>query len=216
MFGMFQESDFVPLSALQHWLFCPRQCALIHLEREWEENRFTVEGRVLHGKAHDGADETRGETRIVRSLPVRSESVGLCGICDIVEFHADGSILPVEYKRGKPKGHRADEVQLCAQAICLEEMLGVGIPNGALFYGENRRRTEVLFSTVLRGLVVETARSIRSMFATGQTPPALYGAAKCGLCSLEPQCQPRAGQHPSAANWFARGLEASVKPMKLI
>ena len=156
------------ISALQHYLFCPRQCALIHLEQAWAENRFTAEGQVLHQRAHEGADETRPGVRITRGLPVASEALDLSGVCDVVEFHGDFSgrsrgrqapviaaVVPVEYKRGKPKAHRADEVQLCAQALCLEEMTGLPVPFGHLFYGERRRRTEVAFDAELRGITQE-------------------------------------------------------------
>src|SRR5690625_3527000 len=153
---MYAESDFIALSALQHWLFCPRQCALIHVEQVWAENRLTAEGRILHDRAHEGPPETRPGIRITRSLPVRSLALGISGQCDAVEFHDDGSIVPVEYKRGKPQSHRADEVQLCAQSICLEEMLQLppgSIPIGHLFYGQRRRRTAVSFDGTLRKLV---------------------------------------------------------------
>jgi CRISPR-associated exonuclease Cas4 len=109
------EDQLLPLSALQHYLFCPRQCALIHVEQAWAENLFTAEGRVLHERAHDGPDESRPEIRITRGLPVRSLALGLSGQCDVVEFHANGNVFPVEYKRGKPKKDDSDNVQLCAQ-----------------------------------------------------------------------------------------------------
>ncbi len=121
------------LSALQHYLYCPRQCALIHLEQVWIENQFTAEGRVLHERADSGGTRQVGRARTVRTLPVRSERLGVSGQADVVEFHEDGTVFPVEYKRGKPKGNRCDEVQLCAQALCLEEMLNVEIEEGALF-----------------------------------------------------------------------------------
>lgn len=197
----------VPLSALQHWLYCPRQCMLIHLERAWEENRFTAEGRVMHERAHDGPDESRPGVRITRGMPVASEALGLTGQCDVVEFHRSGTavrIVPVEYKRGKPKAHRADEVQLCAQALCLEEMTGAAIPSGALFYGANRRRTEVAFDSELRALTLATADAIRKQLASGAVPAAEYAAKKCEACSLREICQPR---HPrSAASWFERAV----------
>ncbi len=117
---MFDENSLLPISALQHILYCPRQCALIHLEQAWADNRFTAEGNQMHARAHDGPDESRPGVRITRSLAVRSLEYGITGQCDIVEFHKNGQVIPVEYKRGKPKAHSADEVQLCAQAICLE------------------------------------------------------------------------------------------------
>jgi hypothetical protein len=121
-----EEESLLPLSALQHYLHCPRQCALIHLEEVWAENEFTAEGRVVHERAHEGPDERRAAVRTMRGNPVVSRALGISGQCDVVEFHADGTVLPVEDKRGKPKGHRADEVQLCAQAVALEEMPGEG------------------------------------------------------------------------------------------
>lgn len=208
----------IPLSALQHWLYCPRQCMLIHLEQAWAENRFTAEGRVLHERAHEGADESRSGVRITRGLPVVSESLGLTGQCDVVEFHraptpgaATGTpaferIFPVEYKRGKPKAHRADEVQLCAQALCLEEMTGFPIPAGALYYGANRRRTEVVFDPELHELTRQTAAAVRAQWEKGTLPPAEYVARKCDPCSLRDHCQPQKPR--GAAAWFDRTLKA--------
>lgn len=207
---MFTESDLFPLSALQHWLYCPRQCGLIHLEQAWAENRFTAEGRVLHEKAHEGRDESRAGMRITRGMAVRSLALGISGQCDVVEFHGDGTIRPVEYKRGKPKAHRADEVQLCAQAICLEEMLGTSIADGCLYYGERRRRTEVLFDEELRELVVTTARALHEMRSSRKTPLAEYEPRRCDACSLIELCQPKALRfRKGAQSWFARQLAAA-------
>lgn len=204
---MYPESEYIALSALQHWLFCPRQCALIHLEQVWAENRFTAEGRVLHERAHEGSDESRPGVRITRTLPVRSSQLGLSGQCDIVEFHKNGSVVPVEYKRGKPKSHRADEVQLCAQAICLEEMLSVPIERGYLFYGQRKRRTEVVFDSSLRALVERLARELHHLFEDRQTPAAIYESHKCDACSLIHLCQPRAfDRKRGVAAWFTAAL----------
>ncbi len=205
----FTEDQLLPLSALQHWLYCPRQCGLIHLEQVWAENKFTAEGQVLHHKAHEGPDECKAGVRITRSLPVRSFNLGISGECDIVEFHADGRVVPVEYKRGKPKSHRADELQLCAQAMCLEEMLGVKISSACLFYGENRRRTAVEFDETLRRLVSETAASLHSMIASRQTPLAEYEARRCNACSLIELCQPKAMRFKRGVQaWFASALKS--------
>ncbi len=198
---MFEEDQLLPLSALQHWLFCPRQCSLIHLEQVWAENKFTAEGQVLHHKAHEGADENKGGVRITRSLSVCSFVLGVSGQCDIVEFHPDASVIPVEYKRGKPKSHRADEVQLCAQAMCLEEMLGIAIPSGYLFYGEKKRRTPVEFDTALRELVRETATALHAMIFSRETPLAEYLPRRCDACSLIGLCEPKAMR-------FKRGVQS--------
>jgi len=199
------DEQLLPLSAVQHFLFCERQCALIHIEQAWAENRYTAEGRVLHEKAHGGPDESRPGVRIARSLPVVSRKLGLSGQCDVVEFHSDGAVVPVEYKRGRPKAHRADEVQLCAQAMALEEMLGVAVPKGFLFYGKTRRRTDVLIDEGLRALTARIAARLHEMIASGITPPADYHPAKCDPCSLVDICQPKlAGK--SASRWFADNL----------
>jgi CRISPR-associated exonuclease Cas4 len=207
----FTEDQLLPLSALQHWLYCPRQCGLIHLEQVWAENKFTAEGQVLHHKAHEGPDESKAGVRITRSLPVRSFNLGISGECDIVEFHADGRVVPVEYKRGKPKSHRADELQLCAQAMCLEEMLGVEISSACLFYGENRRRTAVEFDETLRRLVSETAASLHSMIVSRQTPLAEYEARRCDACSLIELCQPKAMRFKRGVQaWFSSALKSET------
>lgn len=135
--------DPIPLSALQHAVYCLRQAALIHIERVWEENRFTAEGRVVHDTAHIPAERRRGKMRRVMALALACRRLNIAGVADLVEFRDEGDgevAYPVEYKRGKPKLHRADEVQLCAQALCLEEMTGRPVPEGALFYAETKRR----------------------------------------------------------------------------
>jgi CRISPR-associated exonuclease Cas4 len=206
---LYPEEELLAISALQHWLYCPRQCALIHLEQAWAENKFTAEGRVMHERAHDGPDETRSSLRITRGMPVASRTLGITGQCDVVEFHADGTIRPVEYKRGKPKGHRADEVQLCAQAMCLEEMRTTTITAGDLYYGEKRRRTEVLFDDALGALVQDTITAFRHCIQSGITPLAEYDPRRCDACSLIEQCQPRALRFKSRAQaWFCGQLAA--------
>ena len=219
--------DLLPISALQHLLYCERQCALIHVEQVWAENRFTAEGNVMHEKAHDGPDEMKAGVRISRGLDVKSEALGLSGQCDVVEFHrsagvppASGSvplphetILPIEYKRGKPKAHRADEVQLCAQALCLEEMQRVAIPEGRLFYGQTRRRMDVIFDEELRALTAETARRLHELIDSRETPPAVYEARKCDACSLIELCMPNAMRFQKGAGaWFERQMEGLAEP----
>jgi CRISPR-associated exonuclease Cas4 len=149
-----QEDVLVPVSALQHYLFCPRQCALIHVEQLWAEDGATAQGRLMHERVDDGKPDRRAGIRTVRGIAIRSLALGITGKADAVEFHGTGkgaAPYPIEYKRGKPKSHRADEVQLCAQGLCLEEMFGVPVPEGALFYGKTRRRSVVAFDTELRG-----------------------------------------------------------------
>ncbi len=224
---MYAEEDLLPISALQHLLFCERQCALIHVEQLWAENRLTVEGRHLHAKAHEAKDERRGRLWIVRGVPLRSLALGLVGKTDVIEFEtpegldpkslppgrlfvylrqagAEGwRITPVEYKRGRPKKDSCDTVQLCAQAVCLEEMLGLRIASGALFYGRNRRRTEATFDAPLRDLLAATARRLHELVASRRTPPARF-EAKCGACSLADLCLPKPLDKARSASDFAR------------
>ncbi len=209
---MHTDDQLLPLSALQHYLFCSRQTALIHLEQAWADNRFTAEGNVVHQKAHDGDDESRPGVRITRTLPVVSRRLGIAGQCDIVEFHTNGEVIPVEYKRGKPKAHDADRVQLCAQAMCLEEMLDVKIAEGFLFYGQRKRRTVVEFDDGLRELTEGTARSLHELIAARKTPPAVYEPRKCDSCSLIDHCQPQAFRlKRGAAAWFEAALETDYQ-----
>ena len=164
------EDALIPLSALQHQLFCPRQCALIHVEGLWAEDGATAEGRILHERVDAGRPERRPGVRIVRGMALRSLALGVSGIADVVEFSGrPPRPFPVEYKRGKPKAHRADEVQLCAQAICLEEMFGGVVGEGALFYGTTRRRHPVVFDAALRMLTAETAAAATVVAYTNGT-----------------------------------------------
>jgi len=208
------DADPIPLSALQHALYCMRQCALIHLDRAWAENRRTAEGRVLHQTADLPGQGRRRGVRTVTGLPVASRSLGIAGVADVVEFRAgaDGEVpFPVEYKRGKPKLHRADEVQLCAQALCLEEMTGRPVPEGALFYGETRRRLGVPFDAELRRLTEDTIAAVRALFAAGSLPPAVYEARKCRACSLIEICRPQLSGR-SARAWRERAVTAALAP----
>jgi len=197
MMHSYQLDDLVMLSALQHYAFCPRQCALIHIEQTWQENRLTAEGRLMHEHVHEEARIVRGDIRIDYAVSLRSLRVGLIGKADVVEFHRqpDGSWLPfpVEYKRGKPKADDSDKVQLCAQAICLEEMLSVAIPAGALFYGKTRRRLDVSFDDPLRRETEETAHLVHELLAAGITPSPVY-SKRCESCSLLAECMPKALQ----------------------
>jgi len=210
---VFSDDQLLPISALQHLLYCPRQCALIHIEQLWAENRYTVEGRHLHSRTDAGKQENRKGVRTARSLAVWSRTLGLFGKADVVEFRledpstrpervegqsaAEFSIandpvpFPIEYKRGKPKAHDADRVQLCAQALCLEEMFAVAVPAGALFYGRTRRRQDVQFDQALRDLTRQTAARLHELLGRGITPPAVYEKNKCERCSLKHLCLPR-------------------------
>lgn len=203
---MFSEDDLLPLSALQHLLFCERQCALIHVEGLWAENRLTVEGRNLHERADRGDVETRGSVRTARAVVLRSLRLGLVGKADVVEFHHDASgmitdVVPVEYKRGKPKRDDSDRVQLCAQAMCLEEMLSLTIDAGALFYGTPRRRTDVAFDQALRDTTEQAARRLHELVAAGITPPAAR-EPKCDNCSLLNLCLPDTAGARKSAQFF--------------
>jgi CRISPR-associated exonuclease Cas4 len=191
---MYDTEDLIQLSALQHMVFCERQCALIHIEQTWTESGRTAEGRIMHERVHNESRESRGNVRIEYGVALRSLRLGLIGKADVVEFHRqpDGSWLPfpVEYKRGKPKADDCDKVQLCAQAMCLEEMLSVPIPEGALFYGQTRRRLDVVFDDALRGKTEETARRAHELIDSGQTPKPVY-TKRCESCSLVAECLPK-------------------------
>jgi CRISPR-associated exonuclease Cas4 len=289
---MFTEDDLLPISSLQHLMFCERQWALIHLEGVWEENRLTAEGRVMHERVHEVESESRGDVRIARGLRVRSLRLGLTGQCDVVEFRKKSEVrsqesesnnanhedteaakdsqiqlktidngdtgstgdgksefeiselrfmkcdhrdtgstgennpefeisgvhvksqhsipYPIEYKRGKPKRDRCDEVQLCAQAVCLEEMLGVNVSEGALFYGKTRRRYDVAFDARLRAETERLAARLHELFDAGVTPRAQY-EKKCDNCSLIGVCMPKTTGGPrSAARYLVRASAGTL------
>jgi CRISPR-associated exonuclease Cas4 len=196
------EGHLLPISALQHLLFCERQCALIHLEGLWAENRLTAEGRLLHKKVHDADDERRDGTSMVRGLQLSSQRLGLYGIADMVEFHDGAPPKPIEYKHGRPKKYSADTVQLCAQALCLEEMLGQHVPEGAVFYGKTRRRLVVVFDTKLRAATEAAARRLHTLIRSGVTPKA-QREPKCDRCSLQSLCMPDVlGPRATASRYF--------------
>lgn len=205
-----EEDDLIPLSALQHYLYCPRQCALIHVEQVWAENRHTAEGRLLHDRADQPLTEQRHGVRTATAMPLINKSLGMAGIADVVEFRQTElgeQIYPVEYKRGRPKKHYADEVQLCAQGMCLEEMFGQPVAEGALFYGKTRRRKVVCFDDGLRALTTEIVQATRTMIEEGRTPRAEYQPSRCDACSLIELCQPRLlGSKSNVRAWLARQL----------
>lgn len=201
------------LSRLQHYLFCPRQFALIELECAWEENVYTAEGQVMHEKVNSGGHDTRGTIKTVRTLPLGHKALGLEGVADVVEYHTneDGqqTPYPIEYKRGRPKSHRADEVQLCAQAICLEDMHNCQVPEGALFYGKTRRRHTVTFDDELRQLTLDAINDCRHIIETGHTPKPSYSTSKCRHCSLKDVCHPKVF-NKNAKAWLNQYITQSL------
>ncbi len=235
---MFTEDDLIPISALQHLVFCERQWGLIHLEGAWAENRLTTEGRQLHERVDQVESESRGDLRIARGLRLRSFRLGLTGRADVVEFHrllddapgrrappdsptegvrqegADGwwQPVPVEYKRGRPKKDHCDTVQLCAQALCLEEMLDVNIGCGALFYGKPRRRYDVPIDDALRAETEALTLRLRELTESRRTPLAAY-AKKCDRCSLYDLCLPKTvGSGRSASAYLRQTLDQIARP----
>lgn len=201
--------EIVYISRLQHYLYCPRQFALIELEGIWRENQYTAEGKVLHKRVDQAASEKRGKIRIVRALQLSNGDLGIEGVADVVEYHLRDDVeipYPIEYKRGRPKKHRADEVQLCAQAICLEKMEDVAITEGALFYGEVCRRHVVTFDVELRELTRQTIKACREIIQSQRTPPAVYQSRKCRNCSLLESCHPQNFTR-SAKEWLTRQVK---------
>ncbi|MFA7523792.1 MAG: CRISPR-associated protein Cas4 [Acidithiobacillus sp.] len=181
--------DPVPLSALQHWIYCPRQCGLIHLEQQFEDNVHTARGQAVHHLVDTPGYEVKRGVRVERALPLWSDRFGLIGKADLVEFHPDGGIYPVEFKHGRKRGRIHDDIQLAAQAMCLEDMLGRPVPQGAIYHASSHRRREVDITEDLRALVNETADAIRAMLASGILPPPVNDA-RCRECSLREICQP--------------------------
>lgn len=206
------ETDPIPLSAVQHAVYCLRQAALIHLERLWAENRFTAEGDVLHAVADKGGRARARGVRRVHALPLGSVRLNLTGTADLVELVPDTggeTAFPVEYKRGAPKLHRADEAQLCAQALCLEEMTGRPVPEGALFYAQTRRRVTVPFDDDLRALTLAAIADLSRLLASGETPPPTPHKTRCRACSLVDLCRPAAWGRPVRA-WRDQMLDRAL------
>lgn len=209
-----QDEDLIPISALQHYLYCPRQFGLIHVEGIWTENVQTAQGRVLHKRADLPGASSRKGMRTITAMPLRHEKLRLVGIADVVEMRTgdDGKNVPypVEYKRGRQKPHRADEVQLCAQALCLEEMFGVSLQEGALFYGVTRHRVTVPLDRELRELTISAIREVTSILSAGSTPRAVYEPNRCDACSLIDDCQPRLlAREKTVSRWVADQLSSS-------
>ncbi|NLU25855.1 MAG: CRISPR-associated protein Cas4 [Hungateiclostridium thermocellum] len=215
----FNEDEYLNLAGIQHYAFCPRQWALIHIEKQWQDNLRTVEGELLHKTAHDGqAFEKRGDILISRGMPVFSTSLGINGVCDVVEFHKDitgvelfgreGRYLPypVEYKRGKPKDSDIDILQLTAQAMCIEEMLCFNVKTGYLYYGEIRHRQEVSITSEYRNKVRAVVEEMH-MYYNRQYTPKVKLTKKCNLCSLKDLCIPSLGRVRSVDNYIKNMIE---------
>lgn len=218
---MYQESDYLQLSGIQHFRFCRRQWALIHVENQWAENSRTVDGQILHQRAHDsGLREHRGDLIITRDMHIFSPRLGVTGACDVVEFRrgTEGTPLageeglfqpyPVEYKHGSPRADTANDLQLCGQAMCLEEMLCCSIPEGALFYGEPRRRTVVFFTPELRETVRRDSDEMHQLYHRGHTPKA-KPSKSCSACSLKELCLPQLVRRESVQTYLRRAMEES-------
>lgn len=215
---MYQEDDYLMLSGLQHFAYCRRQWALIHVEQQWAENERTIDGKLFHTVAHDkDRIEKRGDLLITRGLNIKSAKLGMSGVCDVVEFHKSEQgvplfsyeglweAYPIEYKRGLPKTNEADELQLCGQAICLEEMLMCHIPCGSLFYGENHRRKKVEFTDALRAKVYDMAEEMHDLWKKGYTPK-VKPHKGCNACSLKEICVPRLSKTKSVASYIEDNL----------
>lgn len=185
------ETDPVPLSALQHWAYCPRQCGLIHLEQAFADNIHTARGQAVHHLVDTPGYEIKSGVRVERALPLWSDRLNLIGKADLVEFHPDGSVYPVEFKHGAKRQKLHDDLQLAAQAMCLEDMLGRPVPKGAIFHASSHRRREVVITPELRARVIDTANAIRAMLVSGVLPPPVNDS-RCRECSLKEICQPEA------------------------
>ena len=215
----FKEEEYLQLSGLQHFSFCRRQWALIHIEQQWAENLRTTDGRILHEKAHDGsAREKRGDLIVTRDMCIHSPTLGISGSCDVVEFHRGSEGIPVagqeglwqpypvEYKRGAPKSSDADRLQLCAQAMCLEEMLCCDIPEGAIFYGEIRRREVIDLDEELRSKVRTLLAQMHDLYRCSHTPK-VKPTKGCNACSLKEQCLPKLVKKRSVIDYLQKSLE---------
>jgi CRISPR-associated exonuclease Cas4 len=202
----YSEEDYIQLSSIQHYVFCPRQCGLIHVEGLWAENIFTTKGRLMHERVDNGEDESRGDLKIVRGLNIFSKRLGLSGRADVVEFLKDGKNTvpyPVEYKSGKPKNNISDLAQLCAQALCLEEMLNVPVTEAAVFYGKPRKRQVVELSNDLRKETEGIIETIHDMIRRSAVPTAKY-EKKCDSCSLTDTCMPATTGQRKLDNYIRR------------
>jgi len=198
------DDDPVMISALEHWSYCPRQCALIHLEQTFDENLYTLRGQAVHKKVDEPVVEEQAGMRIERALPLWSKSLGMVGKGDVVEFHGE-TPYPVEYKHGPHREQEHDDLQLCAQALCLEEMTGQSVPRGAIYHHSSRKRREVEFTVALRARVVEVTGAIRAMLQAKRLPPPVNDH-RCTHCSLQESCMPSVIDEGRRASAVVRNL----------
>ena len=216
---IYPEEEFLQLSGIQHFAFCRRQWALIHIEKQWEENYRTIDGAILHQNAHETAfQESRGDRLITRGVSIYSAELGVSGQCDVLEYHRGSSGIPiagkdglwqpfpVEYKRGKPREDTGDALQLCGQAMCLETMLCCEIPEGALYYGEIRRREQVAFTPELRGQVRQLLEQMHDLYQRGYTPK-VKPSKSCNACSMKELCLPKLMKNRSVAAYLKAAME---------
>ena len=216
---VYKDEEYLQLSGLQHFAFCRRQWALIHIENQWAENFRTIDGTIVHQNAHDaGFEESRSDRYITRGVSVYSSQLGVSGQCDVVEYHRGSTGIPlrgkeglwqpypVEYKRGSPREDTGDALQLCGQAMCLETMLCCEIPEGALFYGEIRRRAVVPFTGELRSQVRELLAQMHDLYRRGYTPK-VKPSRSCGACSLKELCLPKLMKNRSVADYLKAAME---------
>lgn len=222
---MYQENELLPVSALQHLEFCPRQCALIHVERVWAENVYTAEGQIVHAVVDSGLCESRKNIYTARRVLIRSKEYGLTGIADMVEFHQTESSVegteipgkagrwipvPIEYKRGRPKKHDSDNIQLCAQAVCLEEMYGIVINEGYFYYAAINKRKPLPIDERLRNLLRVKTSHLREVLYSSELPPPVY-RKRCQSCSLLEICQPKkVKSFSSAQDYWSKFFRSSI------
>ena len=202
------ETDPIPISALQHYAYCPRQCALIHVEQAFEDNVHTARGQAVHRLVDTPGYEFKAGIKVERALPLWSNRLGLIGKADLVEFHADGTVFPVEFKHGRKREKLHDDIQLAAQAMCLEEMLRLTVEHGAIYHASSRRRREVVVTPALRQTVEDTVSAIRDMLDSRRLPPPVNDS-RCRECSLKEICQPSALANTTR---FAQLREALLEP----
>jgi len=202
----YDDENLIALSCIQHYAYCKRQCSLIHIEGIWIENVFTAEGRIMHEKVHEENSKTAGGVKTETSVPVRSYVLGFIGKADVIEYckndKGEKLVTPIEYKRGKSKLDNCDRIQLCAQAICLEEMMNCKIKKGFIFYGKTRRREEIVFVDELRKETIKLAEEIHEFIKAGVTSKAEYEENKCDRCSFLSYCMPKSMQKAVPADKY--------------